>query len=900
MSLVSGTRLGPYEILALVGAGGMGEVYRARDTKLKRDVALKVLPEAFALDPERLARFEREAEVLASLNHPNIAAIYGVVEDRALVMELVEGAEPRGPMPLDEAWKIASQIAAALEYAHDKGIVHRDLKPANVKVTPEGVVKLLDFGLAKAFTNQRETSAGSDNSPTMTLGATEAGVILGTAAYMAPEQARGRTVDQRADIWAFGAVLYEMLIGKVLFRGETVSDIMVEILGKEPDLSALPVHARYIVERCLRKDPRRRWQAIGDVRIALEEGVAEPSTPAPPVETKRRLLPWAITGVFLLVSMAASFTAWRATRSAAGAGDLPFMRFDADLGPDAVEGSAYAGALAVMSPDGARVVYSARTSDGKQMLAIRPLDRPKGSLLAGTENGFDPFFSPDGQWLGFFADRKLKKIALSGGAPVVLCDVADPRGATWGEDGTIVAALTNTTGLSRLSASGGAPRQLTELRAGESTHRWPQFLPGGQTIVFTASSSLSVYENASIDVVILKTGERKTLQAGGYFGRYASSGHLLYVHQGVLLAAPMDASALKPLGTPVPLLEDVASVANAGAGQFDISRNGIFVYRSGKAGWETWLLATLSEKEGSTKVQSLLSMPGSYHTPRFSPDGRRVALALESATGMDISVYDLERESLSRLTFVGQETFSPVWTPDGKHIAFQSIAGNNYGIGWMRSDGAGGVQKLLEGRYSMLPSAISADGRHMAYYETNPETNLDVWTTLLDMTDADHPKLGKPEPFARTASNEAEPAFSPDGRWLAYDSDESGAYEVYVAPFPQSAGGGKWQISSGGGKMPVWSRNGSKLFFENPEKRIMVAAYTTQGDSFFASKPRLWSDQELVVSTPYPNFDVSPDGAKIVGLIRPQGAEGTKGNIHVTFLLNLFDELHRRVPVPGR
>ena len=385
-------------------------------------------------------------------------------------------------------------------------------------------------------------------------------MILGTAAYMSPEQARGKPVDKRADVWAFGVVLYEMLTGKALYQGETVSDILVEVLGKEPDLSALPAHARYVVERCLRKDPRKRWQAIGDVRIALEEGLQEQNVPAPVVaQAKRAWLAWAIAGALLVVAAGTSFVAWRATRTVSGSSDLPLMRLDADLGADALPGSAYAAAFATISPDGTRLVYAARGPGGKQMLASRLLDKAEGSVIAGTENGSGPFFSPDGQWIGFFADGKLKKVAVNGGAPLVLANISNPRGASWGEDGTIVAALTNTSGLSLIPAAGGTPQPLTQLRAGEATHRWPQMLPGGKAVLFTASTNVSNYESASIEIVLVKTGERRILQSGGYFGRYAptlaSGGHLLYVHEGVVFAisiegAPEDASKFKPQGAP--------------------------------------------------------------------------------------------------------------------------------------------------------------------------------------------------------------------------------------------------------------------------------------------------------------------------------------------------------------
>jgi len=895
MPLSVGTQLGPYDILAPIGAGGMGEVYRAKDTKLEREVAIKVLPPALAQDPERLARFEREAKVLALLNHPNIAQIYGIEESnnlRALVMELVPGEPLKGPLPLATALNYARQIAEALEAAHDKGIVHRDLKPANILVTPGDVVKVLDFGLA-AVEGREQEAADPNNSPTLTVSPTRAGMIMGTAAYMSPEQARGKQADKRADIWAFGVVLYEMLTGQPLFRGETVSDILVEVLGKEPDLSALPAHARYVVERCLRKDPRKRWQAIGDVRIALEEGAPEPSSPALSLKAKRTWLPWTMAGALLLVAAVTSFTAWHATRSASGSGDLPLIRLDADLGPDAHLDTAYDATFATISPDGARLLYPVRGPDGKQMLASRLLDKPAGTVIAGTEHGSDPFFSPDGQWIGFFADGKLKKIALNGGnAPVTLAEAPFARGASWGEDGTIIAALTNTAGLFRIPASGGsAPQPLTQLRAGEATHRWPQVLPGGRAVLFTASNNLSNYEGASLEVLTFKTGGRRVLQTGGYFGRYTASGHLLYVHGGALFALSMSGSADKPQGGPVPVLDDVASSSNTAAGQFDVSRTGVFVYRSGKSELETWSLAVL-DASGSRKIQPQLSKPAAYFTPRFSPDGRRLALGIERK-GIDIYTYDLQNDVLSRLTFFAQLSYSPVWTPDGKHMVFQFVKGDSQALLWIRSDGAGDVQKLLEGKAPVEPYSISPDGRHLAYQQ-GANANFDIWTMPLDVTDPDHPKPGKPEPFAHITANEVQPAFSPNGRWMAFASDESGVYEVYVRPFPETAGRGKWQISSGGGKMPVWSRDGKNLFFENPDNRIMVAGYAVIGESFAASKPRLWSDQELSPPTGDSNFDLAPDGTRIEALVPRPAAEENKTSVHVTFLLNFFDELRRR------
>jgi len=725
-------------------------------------------------------------------------------------------------------------------------------------------------------------------------------MIMGTAAYMSPEQARGKQVDKRADVWAFGVVFYEMLTGKALYQGETVSDILVEVLGKEPDLSALPAHARYVVERCLRKDPRKRWQAIGDVRIALEEGLPESGSPAPAPAAKRTLLPWAIAAALGLVAMGVSFAAWRAPRSEFGPKDLPMMRLDADLGPDALPGSAYAAAFATISPDGTKLVYAARGPGGKQMLASRPLDKPEGTVIAGTENGSGPFFSPDSQWIGFFADGKMKKIAANGGAPIVVANISNARGAGWGEDGTIVAALTNTSGLSVISAAGGTPQPLTQLRAGEATHRWPQMLPGGKAVLFTSSSNISNYENANIEMVTLKTGERRTLLSGGYFGRFvptsASGAHLLYIHEGIMFALPLagvseDASKLKPQGSPLPVLDDVASLSTSGAGQFDFSQTGVLVYQKGKAGAETWQLETL-DASGGRKRRPQFSQPAAYFSPRYSPDGRHLAVALEGK-GLDIYLYDLQKDALSRLTFVGTGSLDPVWTPDGRHIAFQASDSGSSSLSWVRSDGAGGVQNLLEGKKTYRVNSFTPDGRWLAYDQDGETTNRDVFIVSLDLTDPDHPKAGKPEAFVHSVANEVHPAFSPDGRWLAFASDETGIYEVYVRPFPETAGGGKWQISSGGGKVPVWSRKGGNLFFEDLDGRVMVTGYAVSGPSFVAGKPRLWSDQHLIQPTDDWNYDVAPDGQSIEALVA-RSAEGNRTSMHITFLLNFFDELLRR------
>jgi serine/threonine-protein kinase len=860
----------------------MGEVYRARDTKLKRDVALKVLPEAFANDPERMARFTREAQVLASLNHPNIAQIYGV-EDHALVMELVEGEILKGPLPVDTALDYARQIAEALEAAHEKGIVHRDLKPANIKITLQGVVKVLDFGLAAVAQPSADHAGDPSASPTMTISPTRAGMILGTAAYMSPEQARGKPVDKRADIWAFGCVLYEMLTGRPAFTGETITDVLAAVVKSEPDWSAVPDKMRRLLVSCLQKNPKQRLQAIGDYRLLLEE-VPQANAPS------RSRLGW-VAAVLAIIGLAGWAAWWRATRPV----DRPLMRLSVDLGPDAVPGQFTTTAI---SPDGARLVFPVKVPGGKQMLAARLLAETNQTLLSGTENGRDPFFSRDGKWIGFFADGKMKKISIQGGAPVILCDAPNARGASWGEDGNILVALNLATALSRVPAEGERPQAVTKMQGSALNHRWPQPLPGGEGVLFTLSSSSVAFEDASIAAASLKTGEIKVLVRGGYFGRYLptgdATGHLVYVHEGVLFAVPFDATRLELRGTPVPLLVDLAGDPGSGAGQFSFSRTGTFVYRSGKVSTQSYPVSWL---DSSGKTQSLIAAPGVYLTPRFSPDGQRLALTQVVAGKYALFVFDLQREHMLRLALDTdiQGPSYPTWTPDGRHIVFHFSSASGFGLGWIRADGAGEFQRLLESKNIVVPYSFFPDGRRLAYQEIDPDSRFHIWTLALDVVDPDHPNPGRKEPFLHTTWNEGIPAVSPDGRWIAYQSPESGTAEVYVRPFPGP--GGKWQISNAGGLLPVWSRNGRELFFQSLDSRIMVVDYTATGDSFIQSEPRLWSKQQLQYSGGNPNYDLAPDGKRFAIFPELKAPAEEKGNVHVTFLLNFFDELRRRVPV---
>jgi len=897
MPLTSGTRLGVYEVLSAIGAGGMGEVYKARDTKLHRDVAVKVLPPLFADDPDRLARFEREAQVLAALNHPNIAQVYGLEDSspstgsgratvRALVMELVEGqtlsdllaAERGRGMPIKTAWPLAAQIADALGAAHERGIVHRDLKPANVIVRSDGTVKVLDFGLAKAFALAK---ADTMNSPT--VGGTEAGMILGTAAYMSPEQARGRPVDERCDIWAFGVVLHEMLTGRACFGKETVSDTVAAVLTEDPDWARVPAPARRLLELCLDKDPKRRLRDIGDARFFIDTSPAESRPPA----RQRAWIPWAVAGVLAAAGTGLSYVLLRPEPV-----DRPLVRLDLDL-----QGEIPARALGTVafSPDGTRFVVPVAGPDGHSMLATRRVDQPDSTLLQGTEDADQPFFSPDGERIAFFAADKLKTVPIQGGAPVMIADVRTPRGGSWGDDGAIVAALVNTAGLWRVPREGGPPQPVTTLREGELTHRWPQVLPGSTAVLFTAhSGSLNSYENASIDVQPLPGGPRKTLWSGGYYGQFIPTdgrrGHLLFIQRGVLYGVRFDADRLEIEGKPVPLAQDVASDPVSAAGRFHVSPLGMLAYRVG-SGVQAWSLSWLDSKG---KLEPLLAKPVMYYSPRFSPDGRRLAVSIDNGKGMDIFIHDFERDTTAPVTFTAATNTDAIWTPDGTHFVFRSRGTNAWNLQWMRADGGEAPQVLGTGEIQDLSAtSLSPKGDRLIYAQVDQGTGADLWVMPLDLSDPNRPRPGPPQPFLRTPASEVRPAFSYDGQWVAYGSNESGVMEVYVRAFemPASPSAGKWRISSGGGNAPIWSRNGRQIFHVSPESRIMVSDFVVRGGSFVAGKPRRWSDQPLL-NTGYTNIDLAPDGTRFAAV----PASTTLVEVRLGLLLNFFDELRRRVP----
>ena len=670
MPLAAGTRLGPYEVTAQIGAGGMGEVYQATDTKLKRQVAIKVLPESVAADVDRLARFQREAEVLASLNHPHIAAIYELEDAegvKALVMELVEGPTladriAQGPIPVDEALAIAKQIAEALEEAHEHGIIHRDLKPANVKVREDGTVKVLDFGLAKAYAGDTATgSVSSDSqSPTIAQSGTAAGVILGTAAYMSPEQARGKPVDKRADVWAFGVVLYEMLTGKRAFEGEDVSMTLSKVLQLEPDFGAMPSDVPPRVSQtlrvCLRKEWRERASDIHDVRLALE-GAFETDV-SPRVESVemaqpvwRRAMPLALTAVVAVIS---SITVWNLKPTL----PQPVSRTVVALHADETILRSAIVPLA-LSPDGSLMVYSAQKGNDPVRLYLRPMNSLEDQLLSGTDGATSAFFSPDGQWVGFCAARELRKVPITGGTALSICNIADRGlGASWGADGRIIFSSVGGSGLMQVSSDGGTPEPLTSPDAGlEGFHRWPQILPGGHAVLFAISTgSVSARGDSTIVAQQLNTGERKVLLQGGTFPHYVSTGHVVYHRGGTLMAVPFDLDRLEISGSPVPVIEGIRSPVRDGGPRFAVSRTGTLAYIPGSTEESASRMVWVN-RQGV--AEPLSAPPRNYEFPRVSPDGRRVAAGIAEGE-IHVWVYDIRRTTLTRQTFEGTTNTTPV------------------------------------------------------------------------------------------------------------------------------------------------------------------------------------------------------------------------------------------------
>jgi len=910
VTLGAGTKLGPYEIVAPIGAGGMGEVYRARDTRLGREVALKVLPAAFAADAERMGRFQREAKVLASLNHPNIASIYGFEDSgstHALVMELVEGPTladriKTGTIPLDEALPIAKQIAEGLEYAHERGIVHRDLKPANVKVKPDGAVKILDFGLAKALEGD-PASMDISSSPTISRMATEAGIILGTAAYMSPEQAKGKPVDRRADIWAFGCVLYEMLTGKKPFDGETVTDILAAVVRAEPDWSALPTatpqRIRELLQRCLKKDPRQRLQSIGDARVAIEEAVegSAQEVAASSVDFSvskgsapawARVLPWAMAALMAAGFFVVLAILWHTPRSAPPAP----MELGLSI-PPAQQLFTGDGPAVVLSPDGSRVAYVAETASHDQQIYVRSLGSSEATPLQGAM-GSSPFFSAGGQWVGYFGtDGNLEKVSVFGGVPVTICVANSHRGASWGKDGTIVFAPLVTAPLYRVSANGGTPVAMTHLDPGrkEITQRWPQVLPDGKSLIFTASADNNNFEHAEVEAASLATGKVTVLVENAYFGRYLPSGYLTYASGGTLFAARFDAANLKLTSPSKPILTNIEADITNGSAQLSISNNGTAVYSLGQA---TGAQVRVNLVDMTGKAAPLLQQPGDYYSPLFSPDGKRLALDFQS----NVWIYDIARGALMPMTLSRPACVTPIWTPDGKRITcFRPDIATGAGLSWLPADGSGAMQPLTNNSpVRQIPFSWSPDGKTLAFAQYSGEGRAccEIWTLSIK---ADG-QAGKAKPFLQYDATGTgtggvyAPAFSPDGRWLAYQS-LGGLRQVYVVPYPGP--GGRWQVSSVGGAFPVWSKTGHKLFFIEGSRQedgaVAEVDYTTAGNSFIASKPKILFRGGFISRDPYSYYDLAPDGKHFAMLAAAGG--GAPVSAQPIVVVNWFARVER-------
>jgi serine/threonine-protein kinase len=899
MAITIGTQLGAHEITELLGRGGFGEVYRARDTKLKREVAIKILPDEFSRDPERVARFQREAEVLASLNHPNIAGIYDLAEatgSRFLVLELVEGetlAEriERGPVPVDEALRIGISICEALEAAHEKDIVHRDLKPANVKITPEGAVKVLDFGLAKVMESASASTLFS-NSPTLSLAATNAGVILGTAAYMAPEQARGRKADERSDIFSFGCVLYEMLTGKQAYQGEEVSDVLASILKSEPDFNLLPANLNprlhELLCRCLEKNPKRRWQAAGDLRYELASVTAEPyrKTLVPPqavteaVRSRRRYAQLITVAVVFVAAILLSV--WM-TSIVIRPSAPPVVRLTATpLSPQRLASFVLTGSNDIaISPDGNHIVYTMGDSNTTQQIYVRAMDQLDAKTLPGIPSARDPFISPDSKWIGFWDGANLSKVAVNGGPAVTISKIeGNSRGATWGSDGRIIFATDNqSSGLLRVSAAGGMPEILTkpDAKKEEGDHVFPEILPGGRAVLFTITTRGKPAATNQIAVLDLATNTYKVLIQGGSNARYAASGHIVYGVEGTLRAVAFDASRLEVRGDPVPVVEHVVTKVT-GVVDFSMSRDGSLVYIAGdsqNSGNNTLVWVDRQGHEEPLDVP-----PRAYGYVRISPDGTRAALDIRDQEN-DIWIWDFMRRTLTRLTFDPGLNRGIAWTPDGRRLAFAAQREGTENIYWQAADGTGVTERLTQDSQADFPLSFSPDGKHLVFNTGNSPPRQIAIVNL----DGDH----RVEPLIHTLFDEQSAAFSPDGRWIAYDSNESGRSEVYVRPFPD-INSGRWQISVGGGTRPVWARNGHELFYYNPPK--LMAAPIQPGSTFVAGNPQMLFEGPYFAALNGFVYDVSPDGRRFL-MIKPVQPTGGSAASQLVVVLNWLEELKR-------
>ena len=877
MALTPGTRLGVYEVTGQIGAGGMGEVYRATDSNLKRSVAIKVLPAAVASDADRLARFQREAEVLAALNHPNIGAIYGLEKTpdfTALVLELVEGEDlsqriARGAIPIEEALPIARQIAEALEAAHEQGIIHRDLKPANVKVRPDGTVKVLDFGLAKAMEPGSGIggpgSAHLANSPTITTPAmTQMGMILGTAAYMSPEQAKGKSCDKRADIWAFGVVVYEMLTGRRLFAAEDVSETLAAVLTRTVDLTALPAatppRVQRLLARCLDRDPRMRLRDIGEARVEIDKaiagasdgaaGSAPPTNPESRTTNPVRALAW--IAVAALVILALAIPAALYFRRAAPERNLTRLELATPPTSDPIS--------MALSSDGRQIAFVA-ASDAGSKLWVRRFDQAAATALPGTDGARYPFWAPDGRAIGFFADGKVKRVDLSGGAPQALADASAGRGGTWSAAGVILFSPTANSGMVRIQDTGGTPVAVTALKAGENSHRWPQFLPDGHHFLFRMAVGRTETRGAYIGS--LDGGTPTRVLQDETAAVFAPPDLLLVVRQGVLMALRFDPARAVVSGDPVAIAQNVGADTTIERAAFTVSATGVLAHRPG--GGQRRQLVWM-DRAGRTVGTVGGPDDAGLANPALAADGQRVGVARNVQGNADVWLLDA-RGVLSRFTFDSSLDSTPVWSGDGRRLVFRSNRNGAYDLFEKAANGAADEQPLLVTPENKAPQDFSPDGRTLLYTVLTQKTGTDLWALPLDGDK-------KPFPVLQSAFDEMDAQFSPDGHWIAYESNQSGRSEIFVRPFPQSRG--QWQVSTAGGTQPRWRADGKELYYVARDGHLMATPIAPSADgqaltpgapvSLFAM--RLASGANVTVGTysGRPQYAVARDGRFLVNL----------------------------------
>lgn len=872
-----GLTFGPYRVQELLGAGGMGEVYRAYDSTLCRHVALKVLPSGTSTDLASVDRLRSEARTLASLNHPNIAVVFGLEEAAGktiVVMELIDGTTLAelingGRMPLAEALPIAHQMADALEAAHAIGVVHRDIKPSNIKITPEKRVKVLDFGLARLDASVASPLPTEKTTQDVTR-------LAGTPGYMSPEQARGQVADARADIWGFGCVVYELLTGLRAFEGDTTSDVLAAVLEREPRWDRLPANTpaaiHRLLRRCLERDPRRRLRHIADARLEIDEALEQP---APIAASPRRAWPRLAA---LATVIALSLTGWwMATSSRETVAPGPSPRFSIELA-DAMPPEATRQPSLALSPDGWTLVYVGE-QDGERLLLSQTLGQFETSPLAGTEGAEGPFFSPNGEWVGFAAAGKLKKISLRNRSVVTICDALDPRGATWGDDDVITFAPGPFTGLSRVSATGGTPSELTTLSEDESTHRWPQAVPGSLEIVFTIGlKGTPSFDDADVAVHSVARGQTRRLLKGT-FASYVNTGHVVFLREGSLMAAAVDRS-FATVGPSFVAVEGVGARPFSGTGWYAVAHSGTLVFASALGATDRSLVWV--DRTGRTTAAT--SYQKAYATPRLAPDGSRVALTIYAPDGTpDLWIYELERGSMTRLTLEGLNTGAS-WSPDGRLVAFTSRrAGDLFFVPWVMSPDGGQARRVRVGDSPTWVTSWAPDGQHLAISQLRPSTGLDILIARLDGT-------AEPEPFLQTRFTESSGMFSPDGRWLAYMSDESGRFEVFLGDVRQRER--RWSVSVDGGSEPVWSRRGTELYFRRGGQLMAVSIGRGAADEPRIGQPVALFEgaYEQDASSGYANFDAGDERRPFLML---QNAGGVRTH-RMTVVLNWFNELRRR------